>query len=190
MPDEMLEAAFAELRDPEVETSGPQIRARVRRRRRRVAWLAAAAVAAVSATAVVGMLATREPDDPLGEGRWRGGTADPPVLELGCVVEGAEPREGTVAVQGSEQVVFTVLTDRPGYLCLDEEVDGAWGQVFPPAGDEWWAEAGRHWPGGDSPMAFVTGEGPGRRAYRVRLDPENGDCSSPLTTDVLEVDWR
>ena len=194
MSDDLLDAAFADLDDPAVVHHGPQIRALVQRRRRvrRTVWLAAAAVAVAGAAATIGLIATRGPENTLGDGRWRGESVGVPALQAGYVIEGVDALDGTStrAVRAGERVIFTVHTSREGYLCLDEEVDGQWQRVFPADGASWWVDAGRHWPGGDAPMAFVTDEAPGKRAYQVRLDTERADCSSPVTAVELEVDWR
>jgi hypothetical protein len=197
MPDDMLDAAFAELEDPAPITSAAEIReiararAPGRQRPSRMVWLAAAAVALAGAAVGIGLIAMRggSEEDP---GRWRGEAAATGALELGYVVEGEldleQPAQRGVAP--GEKVIFTVRTDAGAYLCLEERVGGDWVRIHPAEGEGWLVDAGQHWPGGVAPLAFVTEQGAGSRAYRVLIDPERSDCSAPVGSDVVEVDWR
>ena len=196
MSDDVLNDAFAEIEDPAVVHRGPEIRAlaqqRQQQRGRRTVWLAAAAVLLAGMSVGVGLLVTRPTDEVPGAGRWRGDEEAAGALELGYVIEGAATRsEGsTRPVSVGERVIFTVRTSSEAYLCLEERVGDGWQRIHPSAGEGWWVPAGRHWPGGEQPLAFVTGQGPGVHSYRVLLDPGTPDCAAPVRSDELEVEWR
>jgi len=217
MSDDPLESAFAALQDPEPETSAAEIREIARAReagvvddvvaevhelpdarqdeargaRARVLLLAAS-VALFALGGVLAFVATRTAvveDDP---GQWKGGADAAGALELAFVVEGEQDllAGSQRSVEPGERVIFTVRTDAPAYACLEERGRGRWERIHPAHGEAWRVDAGRHWPGGDAPLAFVTEHGAGSRAYRVLIDPEHAECTAPVGDDVVEVEWR
>ncbi len=193
--DTMLERRFAELVDPAPRTSAAQIRQMAERRRRsrgRVRLLAAAAVVAAGGVAVGLAALFGTGGDAPATGRWRGVAGMDDRVELGVAVEGAQglTARGAASVRAGERVLFHVRVGRDGYLCLDERDGDHWAAVYPVGGEAWAVSAGRHWPGGDQPLAFRTDLGAGTREYRVRFDPTAADCSSPTAEDRVVIHWE
>jgi len=184
----MLRDAFAELEDPQPNTSAASIRAMARQRRRsgRRIWMAAAAALMLCGGGAVLALALQSDD-----GRWKGGGSEVSI-ELGYMVEGALGLDGVRGgpVDADEQVVFVVTVSEPGYLCLEERTADGWNTVFPLRGDSWSVPPGEHWPGGQQPLAFHTDLGPGDREYRVLYDKTSPVCGSPAAAGSATIHWE
>lgn len=154
------------------------------RRTQRGRGVAVAAVVALAAAALLALLS------PPGEQRARGGAGIAPPVSLAAAAEGplgVRPLATGERLQRDESVVFRITTGGRGLLTLARS-DGT--PIWPTDGGPWRVEAGQHFLGDATPLAWTPDAGPhGTHSLIATLCPEGAPAPQRCTSSAFTVRW-